>query len=724
MNYLNSELPITERVKDLLSHMTVDEKIDQMLLTCGDLSEIGRQFDNGENPHIYGSAYVKNNVKSETVQEIQQYLKKSMRLYVPLLTVSEALHGVMHVNATVFPQSIALGSTFNDALVEQVADVIGAEAFGLGVRQVFAPNLDLAREPRWGRTEECYGEDPYLVSRMGVAYLKGIQKNNVAATLKHYVAHGSPEGGLNLSPVHLGERELREVMLEPFAEAVQKGGAMAIMPAYSEYDGIPLHASEFLLRKVLREELGFDGVVFSDFSGIFFLHSLHKTANNALSAGIQALNAGVDIEGEIPFGYGEEFRKAAKENKIDMKLIDEAAGRVLALKFKLGLFDETAVGKAVSVHAREAVELSERAARESLVLLKNDGTLPLCKSIKKIAVIGPNADETQFGDYSVNFENTAKYVTVKEAFIKRFGKNAIHYAKGSSICTTSERLLTEAEKAARGADAVVLVLGDSSKFFGGIGWGDKDGGGAVTCGEGFDVSELRLPLAQRLLFKRVKQTGTPIVLILNTGRPYCVGDECDSAAAVVQAWYSGECGGEALVKILAGDESPSGRLPVSFPRSTGHLPCYYNYKPSARGFFKQPGTADKPGRDYVFDTPSALFEFGYGLSYTEFEYSGLKAETFKDNSVKVSVLVKNKGGYDAYESVLLFVGAEYCLVTPFIKRLRAFKKIHLRKSEQVEVIINLTAEDFSYIAEDMSTKVCKGRHFIKIQKLSCVVDIE
>ena len=703
----------------MLSRMTVDEKIDQMLST-DDLNEAERQIKNRENPVIFGNAVMFKNVKTATIRRVEKYLKNNMRLYIPLLVIGESLHGVMNPDATVFPQSIGLGSTFNEDLVENIADVIGAEARSLGICQVLAPNLDLAREPRWGRTEEDFGEDPYLVSRMGAAYIAGIQKNKVAATAKHYIAHGSPEGGLNIAPVHMGERELRESILEPFREAVCNAGVMAIMPAYSEFDGIPLHASEFLLRKLLRGELGFEGVVISDFEGIRFLHDTHRTARGALAAGMQALNSGIDVEAPYPYGYGEEFRKAAVDGRADMKLIDEAVSRILTLKFKLGLFDREETDDS-PVHTAESVALSKRAAKESIILLKNDGVLPFGKDVKKIAVIGPNADEAQLGDYSV-YDN-ATHVTPKMAFERRFGKNNIIYAKGSGICRTDKRLLAKAETAAGNSDVAVLILGDSSKFFGGIGWGDKSGDAAVTCGEGFDVAELYLPAAQRLLFERIRRVGKPVVLILNTGRPYCVGTECDGSAAVVQAWYLGERGGEALVEILAGDDCPSGKLPVSFPRSSGHLPCYYNYKPSARGYYKKPGTADNPGRDYVFGNPSALFEFGYGLSYTSFEYFGLKADISRGTDVTVTVNVKNTGGRDAYESVLLFVSAEYCPVTPAVRRLRGFKKIYLKKGRETEVVFELTAEDFSYVAEDMKTRLCTGRHLIAVGKLGCFVDI-
>lgn len=387
-----------------------------------------------------------------------------MRHYIPITVMGESLHGVMNPEATIFPQSIALGATFNDELIGEIADKIGKEAYALGIRQVFAPNLDISRDPRWGRNEETFGEDPYLVSRMGAAYVKGIQKNDVASTLKHFIAYSIPEGGLNLAPSHLGERELREILLPPFEVGV-KSGAMAIMPAYGEYDGVPIHSSEFILRNILRGELNFSGVTISDFGAVTFLHTLHKTAENALEAGKQALKAGVDIDAPDQFGYGEDFRQAARTGKIDVGLIDDAVCRILMMKCKLGLFEEEK--KTFALHSSEAVSLAQRAAEESMVLLKNEEILPFRKNIKKIALIGPNADEIQFGDYTYYRDINNKHKTLRSAFESRFGTQNILYAKGSGIAERNEEWLKAAESCALQSDVAVVVLGDNSKFFGG-----------------------------------------------------------------------------------------------------------------------------------------------------------------------------------------------------------------------------------------------------------------
>ena len=724
-NYIKNTPDLTEKeILDMLHDMTVDEKVDQMLL-MNDLHAVKEGLISGANPKLYGFAFMPSDIPVDDINFIQQKVLERSRHKIPVLIMGEGLHGVMHSKGTIFPQSIGMACSFNDELMRSVAEVIGKEAHAIGMNQVYAPNLDLAREPRWGRTEETFGEDPYLAGCMGTAYVTGVQSQSVAATLKHYVAHGTPENGLNLSPVHMGERELREIMLEPFARCIAEGNAMSVMPAYSELDGVPVHANKFLLRDILRGELGFDGTVISDYDGITMLTYLHHIARDAQECAKAALNAGIDIEAPTPFSYNDDFRQAIKDKTIDISLIDNAVKNILTIKSRLNLFSHPYVdtGEFDALDDGYAKKLAKQAGDESIVLLKNDNDiLPLKKGVK-IALVGCNADDAQTGDYSYRNSNL-KAISLYEALKTELDERALIYAKGCNISTFDSAELQKAVRAAEQADVVVMALGDNSGFFGGIGWGDASGACAVTCGEGFDVSSLELPPAQYKLFNAVKGTGKPIVVVMYTGRPYVLTDLFARSDAVLQAWYPGEEGGRAVRDVLFGRVCPSGKLSVSFPRSTGHIPCYYNYKNSARGAnYKMPGTYEKPGRDYVFDSPDALFPFGYGLSYTKFEYSDLTVKMLNDESVKVSVTVKNTGEYDAKESVLLFLRQDTCPVTPYVKKLRGFKKIFLKKDETSSVEFILSEKDFVYIDEKMRKQLCRTQYTVFVGGLTGTFDL-
>lgn len=703
-----------EQIEQLIASLTVDEKIDQMLI-IRDMNVAKKQMDDGENPPLYGFSFMPSDVSLEDINFIQKKVLENSRFKIPMLVMGESLHGIMHSKGTIFPQSIGMACSFNENLMEEIATVIGHQAHAVGMRQVYAPDLDLAREPRWGRTEETFGEDPYLTARMGVRYVKGIQSAGVASTLKHYVAHGSPEGGLNLSPVHMGERELREVMLEPFAACIKEANAMSVMPAYSEFDGVPVHANKFLLRKILREELGFKGTVISDYDGLMMLGYLHNIAKDSFECAKYAIEAGVDIEAPMPFSYNSEFRQAVKQGEIDIELINGAVRNILRLKSQLNLFSNPYmdIHEFSNIDMEHASKLARQAAEESIVLLKNaDNILPLSKDTR-IGVVGVLADCAQTGDYSCR-NSQDKCISLVEGLKSQLGSEQIAYAKGCNISTYNEQGIEEAIKVAKCSDVIVVALGDNSSFFGGIGWGDKDGNNAVTCGEGFDVNSLSVPPAQRKLFDEMCKTNKPIILVMYSGRPYAITDMVERSAAVIQAWYAGEQGGTALSDIILGKISPSGRLSISFPRSTGHLPCFYNHKPSARGAnYKSPGTYESPGRDYVFDTPNALFPFGYGLSYTKFEYSDITVEK-TENGIKVGVSVKNVGNYDAKESVLLFLRQTTCPITPLVKRLRAFQCAYLKKGESKHMQFVLTEKDFTYIDFDMTEQVCHTNYIVYI----------
>lgn len=731
--YKDPSQPEADRVSDLLARMTLDEKFAQMrMIRQIDKVLDGKPFSAERvKPHLehgIGSAYSASYLAPEVLNEFQKYLLEQTRLGIPLIMMGESLHGAMSTDATVFPQAIGLGASFNVQLMHEIVDIIGRETRALGITQTYAPNLDLSRDPRWGRVEENYGEDPYLTSRLGVEYVKTLQSHGVAASPKHYVAHGSPEGGINLAPVHAGEREFRDTMLVPFAAAFQEGKAMSVMPAYSELDGVPIHASRFLMTQVLREELGFDGFAVSDFGAILMLTQFHRSAPDALAAGKQALWAGLDMEAPTVYGFGAALLEAVRKGEVPIEWVNQAVTRILRIKFRLGLFENpyAQMDKLSLIHNDEAVAIARKTAHETVVLLKNDGgLLPLANRVGKVAVIGPNARVTQLGDYTARAA-TDRAVSLLQGLTARLGAEKVNYARGCTIAFGTDEDLAQAVEAARKSDVAILALGDNSNYHGGIGWGDDEVKAAITCGEGFDMVDLKLPGRQQELLEAVSATGTPIVLVLMTGRPYCIGWAKEHVPAIIQAWYPGEQGGHALCDIVFGDVNPSGKLPITFPQSVGHIPCFYNHKVSARGYYKKPGAPDRPGRDYVFGTPAPLYPFGYGLSYTTFAYSDLSVtpqSVSADAAVEVSVTVKNTGQREGKEVVQLYLTDCFSRITPFIKRLRGFSKIALRPGESHRVSFHLDAKDFAFINESMKPEVEPGDFVVAINDLKATFTV-
>lgn len=731
--YQDPSLSTEERVADLLSRMSLEEKFAQVRLVRIPTSrahELPHSLDCLQgNEQRCGAMYNNHSLSAETINRIQDWFLSRSRWGIPLAIHGECLHGAMAENATVFPQSIGLGSSFSRELMTEVASQIGKEVRAHGIRLAYAPNLDLSRDPRWGRTEENYGEDPYLTAELGVAYIQALQAQGVAACPKHYIAHGSPEGGINLSPVHAGEREFRESLMLPFQKAFTVGKAKAVMPAYSELDGEALHASRRLLTDVLRGEFGFTGQVVSDYDAIRMLHTFHRVASDAKEAGKMALYAGVDLETPNPFGFGPELEEAIRTGEVPEQWLDQAVSRILRHKFETGLFENPYADTKACLENRSAgaLALARRAAAESIVLLKNeDRLLPLSEDLAKIAVIGPNANNAQLGDYTAKGA-VSRAVTLKKALEERLGPDRVAFARGCTIAGGTDEMLAEAVDCAKSADAVVLVLGDNSNFYGGIGWGDAeaDGSVAVTCGEGFDVSSLDLPGRQQELMAAVYAAGKPVILVLETGRPYAVCWAKDHIPAILQAWYPGEQGGHALTDILFGDVNPSGRLPISFPRSAGHIPAFYNHKQSARGYYHVPGCKEHPGRDYVFDSPNALFTFGEGLSYTTFRYSDLNAQAIGGGNPKlfaggtacqdvlVTVTVENTGDRAGYEVIQLYVTDAYCRITPFVKRLRGFEKRWLEPGQKETVSFVLGFDDFAFINEEMKPEAEPGDFILR-----------
>ena len=648
--YKNPNLSPEERAADLLSKMTVDEKIDQMSIWV-DVNDVAKRIKNGDEfPQRAGT--FKTPYTAENVNTIQDYNKNKTRLGIPQLIAYEALHGVSDPKATVFPQCAGLAGSFDPESIHKMADFIGKEAHDMGIRQVYAPNVDIPRDPRWGRLQETYGEDPYLSGEMGAAYVKGIQKNKVAATMKHFVAYGVGEGGINLAPAHVGEREIREVMLESFQKCID-AGVLSVMPSYNEIDGVPVHASKKIIRELLRGEMGFDGMSISDYGAVYMFDWFHHTTSDPLTAGKLAVEAGIDIEAAFPWGYGAEFREAIKNGEIDEKLVDECVMNVLKLKFRLGLFDDdlTVNYETGRFHSDEAVALSRKLDEESILLLENDGILPLDeKKLNKVAVIGNNAMDSFVGDY-IYFTDAC--VDFYDGMCNRLGKDRVLYSLGTSPISTTDENIAHAVETAKQSDVVFLVLGDCSEMGGGAQnvatetmpeFKDKNKKLEITIGEGYDCHNLKFTPGQQRLFDAVTALGKPVVLVMYAGVPYAIKEDVKKVNAFMFSFGGGEQSGNAFASLIFGDKSPSAKTAISFPESVGQIPCYYNYKASARGnCYKKHGSIDEPGRDYVLAGPEPWYPFGYGLSYTEVRYSDLTAEKTGENEVKVKVSVENVG---------------------------------------------------------------------------------
>jgi beta-glucosidase len=710
--YKDPKAPIPLRVKDLLSRMTLEEKIGQM--TASDLDKpLNGNIAYGEcaSPFISVGDIARQSIAAKKQVEQQS------RLGIPIIQIGECLHGQLAAGATIFPQAINQGSTFNPALIKQMGSVIAYEATTSGVDQALSPLFDIIRDPRYGRVEECYAEDPYLVSVMGTAFVTGMQgdaaqsrigigPNKVMCTAKHFAAYSLTTAGINLSPAEVGERELRSMILPPFKAAVQQANIYSVMPAYNEIDGIPAHANNFLLDHILRKEWGFKGYVFSDYEGLSMLYYFHKVAKDASAAAVMGINAGVDLESPKADAYSH-LIELVKSGKIKESQVDTAVARILTAKFKAGLFEkplaDTLQLKA-RVHTPEHIALSQQIAEESIILLKNDKQLlPLnINNLKSLAVIGPNADQVQYGDYSPTRDNHSG-TTVLQG-IKEFvgDKIKVNYAKGCDLSSMDKTGFDDAITTAKQSDAVVVVLGTTSVVFSGVGWNghapENEPKDPFTCGEGYDVTDISPQGVQRELLQELYKTGKPIILILVHGRPWSISWEKENIPAILESWYPGEKGGTAIANILFGKVNPSGRLNVSIPQSTGHIPVYYNMVNSNKGFYHNPGTPDKPGQDYVFSSTAPLFPFGFGLSYTTFAYSNLKvsADQFTANQkVEVSVDVKNTGAVAGKEVVQLYLGNKINSVSTPVMALKGFDKIELLPGETKTVKFTITPDDIA-----------------------------
>ncbi|OOV19340.1 glycoside hydrolase family 3 N-terminal domain-containing protein [Flavobacterium sp. LM4] len=851
--YQDAKMPVEDRVKDLLSRMTLEEKVRQMDMYKGEFFKDEENFSKSKSTAKIGKLgigaihdiYPRS---AKMINDLQSEIIKGNRWGIPALIMCEMLHGYLDEGSTAFPMNIGLGATWDTKIIDKVGKVIATEARAHGVHFGLGPNLDLGREPRWGRVAETFGEDAFLNSEIGLAFIKGLQGDDlksdrsIIAEPKHFAVHGIPQAGGNSSPILVGERSAREDHLPSFQKAFMKGGALGTMCAYSELDGIPCAANHWLLTDVLRKEWGFRGIVVSDLGAIKYIQTTHKVSDSPKESIREAVSAGVDMQF---YDFTNEFWQntiveLVNEKKLTMEQIDRAAGAVLRLKFLLGLFENPYTDKNLikeRFHTKENQAVALEAAQKSMVLLKNDNTiLPLSKNLKNIAVIGPNANASRLGGYAP--KNSAG-MTVFEGVQQLVGKTAnVVYEEGvplivkgqiipskylftpdesqnglkgeyfnnrnvegapvltridnqlefdwpwspgtgvtdddfsirwtgyiksdksfdgwlglssddgirmwiddqlvidnwtkgaTSIVTTPKNIeagkkykvriemweggwgarahlrwnlekvnLQPAIDAAKKADVAIVVLGESNELV----------------EENRDVATLDLHGMQQELIEAIQKTGTPVVCVLLNGRPLSVNWIAENIPAVLEGWFPGELGGRAVADVLFGDYNPGGRLPITVPKSVGQLPIYYNQKPSAI-------------HRYVSESENPLYTFGYGLSYTKFEYSNFAINTKEikaDGELKVSVNVKNIGNYDGDEVVQLYINDVYSSVTTPRKTLKGFKRLFIEKGETKKVEFTLTADELSLWNRDMKRvvepgdfEVMIGGNSADLQKLS------
>jgi beta-glucosidase len=724
--YKDPGAPVAARVQDLLARMTLDEKVAQMMSIWDEKSGIfdaklefdpakmSRKYPNGigqfarpsdatgpSSPRVVPGRDVRGTIR--LVNALQSYATNRTRLGIPILFHEEGLHGYAARGATSFPQAIALASSWDPALVRAVNGITAREIRARGVSLALTPVVDVARDPRWGRIEETFGEDPYLVGEMGVAAVEGLQgegkirslsPGKVFATLKHLTGHGQPESGTNVGPAPYAERTLREFFFPPFETVIRRTGASAVMPSYNEIDGVPSHANAWLLEKVLRGEWGFEGVVVSDYYAIEDLQRLHHIAGSPEEAARLALNAGVDCD--LPSGGAyATLAQQVRDGRVPVERIDAAVRRVLALKFRAGLFENPFADAAAALaitNDQEARTLARKAAQRAMILLKNDGMLPLKlpqAGLPKpvIAVIGPNAAVARLGGY---YGQPPVTVSILEGIRSKVGARAdVVFAEGVKITVNDDwwedtvqladpaanrRLIEEAVSAARKADQIVLAIGDTEQT-------SREGWAKTHLG---DRDSLDLVGEQQALFDALRALGKPLAVVLINGRPASTVTIAREANALLEGWYLGEQGGNAVADVLFGDANPGGKLPVTIPRSVGQLPMFYNVKPSAR-------------RGYLFDTVEPLYPFGYGLSYTTFEIGAPRLSDDRiavNGSVTVSVPVRNTGARAGDETVQLYVHQQVASVTRPVKELKAFRRITLAPGESTTVDFVLNSESF------------------------------
>jgi len=707
--YKNPSLAVDARVADLIGRMTLEEKARQldMYFGCQSVLETNQcaSQTHAKPDAVFNAEMAETNFgtlgvgsihdiypRAKLSNRIQQWVIQSNRLGIPVLFIEEGLHGYMDFDETVFPQSINLATTWNPQLARRTGAAIAAQARANGVDMILGPVLDVAREPRWGRVEEDFGEDPYLTGQLGLAYVEGMEgesldtDHTVIAEPKHFAGHGSPEGGLNTAPVHAGEREIRSVFLKSFEPAVREGKAMGIMAAYHDIDGVPCTGNAWLLNQVLRDEWGFKGFVLSDLGAIRRLYDTHHVVDSPAGAVLLALNSGVDMQ-FYDFGhkvFQDSIADGVKNGQLSEATLNQAVSRVLRVKFLLGLFDHPFVDENLDPTVRRSkahADLALESARQSMCLLKNEGgLLPLNKNLRHIAVIGPNANIARLGDYSEGAQESSAQGMFEQIKQLLPTNSEVSFADGEDI--------DKAVDLAKNADVVILGLGERLKI----------------SGEGFDRSELNLPGKQEELLEAMVNTHKPVVLVLQNGRPLSIAWAANHVPAILEAWYPGESGGRAIAETLFGDNNPAGRLPITFPRDVGQLPVYYNHFRSKNG-------------SYVEGDDSPLFVFGHGLSYTTFQYSHLKVSAppvHTHDDVVVSCTLANTGSREGDEVAQLYIHQETASVAVPVKELKGFSRIHLKPNESKTITFHLTQSDLAVWGANREWRVEPGEYAVTV----------
>ena len=723
--YKDASQPVEIRVQDLLSRMTLEEKIAQMrhihaysIMENGKLNKAKlEKLLNGKSMGFIEGITLPGKDCLALMNEVQQYMRKNTRLGIPVFTLTESLHGSVHDGSTIFPQAIALGSTFNPTLAYEMTSAIAKELSAQGITQSLTPVIDVCRDLRWGRVEECFGEDPFLVSRMGVSQVRGYLDNGVSPMIKHFGAHGAPQGGLNLASVSCGQRDLLSIYLKTFETVVKEAKPWAVMSSYNSWNNEPNSSSRYLMTELLRDQWGFQGYVYSDWGAIGMLNYFHKTAQNGAEAAIQALTAGLDAEASDN-SYAE-LQQLVESGMLDEKYINQAVARILTAKFNMGLFEYTLPAEKnydKIVHAPAHVALARKIAEESIVLLQNKNKiLPLqMDRLKSVAVIGPNADQVQFGDYTWSRDNKDGVTLLKALKEKTGNRLTLNYAKGCDLVTDSKEGFKEAVNIAQKSDVCIVVVGSASASLA------RDYSNA-TCGEGFDLSDLALTGVQEDLIKAVHATGKPVIVVLLSGKPFAMPWIKENIPGIVVQWYPGEQGGLALADMLFGKVNPSGKLNYSFPQSVGHLPCYYNYLPTDKGFYRSPGSKNKPGKDYVFSSPQALWAFGHGLSYADFDYLSAtisKEDYGNDEEIEVTVTIRNTGDCDGLEVPQVYVRDVISSVVMPVQELKGFEKVLIKKGETVQVKITIPVSELALYNKDMEKVIEPGAFELQIGRAS------
>jgi beta-glucosidase len=726
--YRDAFHPVSHRVQDLLARMTLQEKLAQLgSAWVYDLQD-GQSFSEakaasvlgngiGQITRIGGGSTLTPPASAEMANAIQSYLVKHTRLGIPAMVHEECCSGLMALGATSFPQIIGLASTWTPALAEAMTSVIRAQMRAVGAHQGLAPVLDVARDPRWGRVEETFGEDPTLAAQMGIAYVRGLQgpdlREGVMATGKHFVGYSFSEGGMNCTPVHLGPREIHDVFLMPFEAAIRQAHLASIMNAYSELDGVVVAASRPTLTDLLRGELGFDGLVVSDYAAVAMLNNFHHIASDRARAAGLALTAGIDVELPRTDCYGQPLLQALQAGAVSESLVDTAVSRILQKKFELGLFENPYVDveQVMAVYdTPQQRSLAREIARQSIVLLKNEGgLLPLGKTIGTLAVIGPDANQSRnlLGDYAylphierllraqpelAAMPDSMLNPSVLDAVARSVSaQTRVLFAPGCEVNSDDRAGFAEAFRVAQAADVIVMVVGDRSGL-------TED----CTSGESRDRSDLGLPGVQEELVRAVAATGKPMVVILVNGRPLSIPWIVEHVPAVVEAWLPGEEGGQAIADILFGDANPGGKLPITFPRTVGQVPLFHNHKPSG-------GRSHWHG-DYVSASVTPLFPFGHGLSYTQFAYSNLRIDPpqAEAGSVRISLDIENVGERTGDEVVQLYVRDEFACVPRPVKELKGFQRITLAPGQTRSLAFDLPVDQLAFFDEEMRLIVEPG----------------